>query len=117
MTTEPQGVVSPSRPIDQDPDLVRRLWYADPSGETAVRRILELGQASGGGDDLEVCDSRGRVIFLIRRRVLADAVLPHLTFTPTRRGGSAIRAHKKKAPDVPLQRPGANQHPTITKEN
>lgn len=109
----PEGVVSQSRPIDQDPDLVRRLWYADPSGETAIRRILELGQAAGNGDDLEVCDSQGRVIFLIRRRVLAEVLLPHLAFTPTRRGRSTIRAHKRKAPVAP----GAqDQNPTITKE-
>lgn len=109
-----KGVDSKSRPIDQDPDLVRRLWYADPSGETAVRKILELGQTAGNGDDLEVCDPRGRVIFLIRRRVLIEAVLPHLAFTPTRRVGSTIRAHKKKAPVAP----GAqDQHPTTTKEN
>lgn len=112
--TSPEGVVSQSRPIDHDPDLVRQLWYADPSGETAIRRILELGQAAGNGDDLEVCDSQGRLIFLIRRRVLAEAVLPYLAFTPTRRGRSTIRAHKKKAPVAP----GAqDQNPNASKEN
>lgn len=106
------GVDSQSRPIDQDPDLIRRLWYADPTGETAVRQVLAVTS-----DDLTVVDARGNPVFLIRRNVLIEEVVPHLSFTPTRRGDN-IRAHKKNALTAGgNQREGENQNPTVKKEN
>jgi len=109
----PAGVVSESRPIDQDPDLLRRLWYADPTGETAIRSLLTITS-----DDLTLIDAQGNPVFFIRKSVLLDAVIPHLSFTRTRRGRDNVRAHKKNALAAGCdQREGENQIPTLKKEN
>lgn len=68
-----------------------RLWYADTTGESAVRNIMDAAHP----DDYAVVDSRGNVLFRIKPHVLAD-VLPLLNFTHTRRGRGTIRAHKRE---------------------
>lgn len=85
-----------ARSVASGPDgsLLGRLWYSDPTGQAAVQNILALSRA----DDLRVVDAQGNPIFLIRKDVLIDAVVPHLQFSITRRGRSNIRAHRKKAP-------------------
>lgn len=70
-----------------------KLWYSDPTGETAVRNIMQETRA----DDFALVDQHGNVIFRIKPNVLA-AILPMLHFTLTRRGRKTIRAHKKNAP-------------------
>jgi hypothetical protein len=93
-------------PVASGPDL-SRLWYADPTGETAVRNLM----ASTKSDDFAVVDSRGNVLFRIKPNVLA-ALLPALHFTLTRRGRSTIRAHKKNAPAAGChQREGEDINP------
>ncbi|GAA4191938.1 hypothetical protein GCM10022219_11510 [Microbacterium oryzae] len=93
-------------PVASGPDL-SRLWYADPTGETAVRNLM----ASTKSDDFAVVDSRGNVVFRIKPNVLA-ALLPFLHFTLTRRGRNTIRAHKKNAPGaVAAAREGDGIHP------
>jgi hypothetical protein len=73
-----------------NPDSVRTSKVADPTAETAIRNILaQLREV-----DFAVVDNHGEVIFRIRPDVLRE-VLPHLTFTKTRRGKDMIRAHKK----------------------
>ena len=95
----------PTDPVASGPDLLGRLWYADPTGETAVRNLLALGS-----DDYTLVDAQGNPIFLIRKTVLIDAVMPHLAFTRTRRRDN-IRAHKKNAPAAGShQREGENQN-------
>ena len=79
--------------VASGPDLIGRLWYADPTGETAIRNIL----AASHGDDFVVVNSEGFPVFFIKRHVLADVVLPNLSFTRTRRGRSNIRAHRRLA--------------------
>lgn len=83
--------MAPHPVVDDRPD-ISRLWYADPTGNTAIRNVLTLSQA----DDLAVVDMRGNVLFRIKPHVLADG-LHAWNFTPTR-DGRAIRAHKKNAP-------------------
>ena len=87
--TASRPVVSDPAPLDQDGPL----WYGDPTGETAVRNLLDAAT----DDDLEVIDNRGNTVFRIKRSTMLDAVVPHLMFTRTRRGRKTIRAHKKNA--------------------
>lgn len=89
MDTAARPVVSDPAPLDQDGPL----WYSDPTGETAVRNLLNAAT----DDDLEVIDNRGTTIFRIKRHTLLEAVVPQLQFTLTRRGRNAIRAHKRNA--------------------
>ena len=98
-----------TNPDASGPDLLGRLWYADPTGETAVRNILALSR----GDEFAVVDSQGNPIFFIKKHVLAEAVIPQLTFTRTRRGRDNIRAHMRNAPgSVGADIPGAEPKPT-----
>lgn len=91
-------MVPTEHPVASGPDLLGRLWYADPTGETAVRNILSL-IAVARGDDFTLVDSQGNAVFLIKKHVLVETVIPQLEFTRTRRGRDNIRAHKKKAPE------------------
>lgn len=83
----------PTTPLDQELAHDGALWFRDPTGETAVRNLLN----NAPGDDFEVIDGRGNTVFRIKRAHLA-ALIPELTFTLTRRGRQTIRAHKKNAP-------------------
>lgn len=99
MTMQP-----PTDPVASGPDL-SRLWYADPTGETAVRRLMDSARA----EDLAVVDSRGNILFRIKPNVLGS-LLPLLQFTLTRRGRNMIRAHKRKAPASVAADRGENQN-------
>lgn len=83
------GIDTPNSPLDlvaSGQDLTR-LWYADPTGEAAIRHIL-------AADDFSVVDHTGATVFRISGQALAAAL--HLyTFTPSRRGRS-VRAHVRK---------------------
>ena len=88
--------------------MLGRYWIADPTGETAIHNILALSR----GDEFAVVDSQGNPVFFIRKHVLAEVVIPRLTFTRTRRGDN-IRAHMKNAPgSVGAEIPGAEPKPT-----
>lgn len=104
--TATTGADAKRRPIDEDEDLERRLWYADPTGEQAMRHLL--ADAGLAANDLRLVDANGKEIVLIKSHVFLAEVVPHLRFTPTRRGGKAVRAHKKNAPTQGAVTPGAN---------
>jgi len=89
--------------------MLGRYWIADPTGETAIRNILALSR----GDEFAVVDSQGNPIFFIRKHVLAEVVIPRLTFTRTRRGDNIRAHHKRNAPgSVGAEIPGAEPKPT-----
>ncbi|WP_454114249.1 hypothetical protein [Microbacterium maritypicum] len=81
------------------------LTYRDPTGETAVRNLM--------GRSVQLTWENGATIHLDVDTI--RPLLANLTFRMSRKGH--IWGAKRNAPDMPFQRPGANQHPTITKEN
>ena len=83
----------PTTQLDQELASNGALWFRDPTGETAVRNLLN----SAPDDDFELIDGRGNTVFRIKCTHLA-ALLPELTFSLTRRGRQTIRAHKKNVP-------------------
>jgi hypothetical protein len=90
------------KPTDSDPiasgsDL-SRLWFSDPTGETAIRNILNAKNYS-------VVDDAGNVVFRIHRDELV-AALPLYNFSPTRYRRS-VRARLKEKPPAPA--PTGNQ--------
>lgn len=87
--TAPRSVAS-SRTT---PDLLKRITYADPTGETAVKNLLSLT----GSENFTLVDAAGNPVFIIKRDVLIEEVMPHLRFTTTRRGDN-LRAQRKNAP-------------------
>ena len=78
--------------VASGPDLLYRLTYADPTGEAAVRKVLEVSR----GDVFTLVDSQGNPVFLIRRDTLTACVIPHFQFTRTRRGKDNLMAHCRK---------------------
>lgn len=86
------------------------LWYSDPTGQAAVRNLMQMARM----DDLQVVDARGDVVFRIKREVLEEAV-GLFDFTRSR-SGLSIRAHSKKAPD-PSCSSAEGSSPTVRRRN
>ncbi|WP_146083040.1 hypothetical protein [Rathayibacter sp. AY1E8] len=104
------GSTSRRGPEGERQDL-SRLWYADPTGEAAVRRILEA-------DDFIVTDPAGHKIFHISRDALLS-VVPMLDFKPNAAATSLRARLRKKAPTKAGATAGEGNRPdpTTTKEN